>query len=155
MMHSLARKILVKSSLPSLAFESPIFLSQSYFPSVSSLTRLPNLMLQLHGSISCSQVHPALPHASLCFLGLESTLHLSSPPQHCSSVKVQLKFCLLWNGLSDSSSLISPASTQSPLYLVIQSALRHLFMYWSPSCPARSTRIVSLHWVCSSVLGTE
>ena len=95
MMHSLARKTLVKSNLHSSAFESPIFLSQSYFPSVSSLTPLPNLMLQLHGSISCSQVHPALPHAPLCFLGLESTLHLSSPPQHCSSVKVQLKFCLL------------------------------------------------------------
>lgn len=95
MMDSLGMKTLVKSNLPSLAFESPVFLSQSYFPSVSSLTPLPNLMFQLHGCISYSQVHPALPHAPLGFLGLESTLQLSSPPQHCSLVKVQLKFCLL------------------------------------------------------------
>lgn len=119
-MNSPVQMPLVKSNLPSLAFEGWIYFS-SFISQLSPLTTS-----HAPASISCCQTHPVLPHALICSLDWGNTLHPSSPLKHCPSVQAQLKFHLLWDDLSHSSSTTSLASTQADFLLVFQSVFGHL-----------------------------
>lgn len=96
-----------------------------------------------------------MPPPQLCSLGLGSTFHPSSPLKHCLSVKAQLKFLLLWDGLSYSSSwpLLLPHRVLCTLWSSLSwgTYLCTDLLLVQP----QSIRTTSLHWVCSWVLGTQ
>lgn len=96
-----------------------------------------------------------MPLPQLCSLGLGSTFHPSSSLKQCLSVKAQLKFLLLWDGLSYSSSW--PLLLPHRVLCTLSSSLS----WGTYLCTdlllvqPQSIRTTSLHWVCSWVLGTQ